>query len=103
MFLRFFTDKTIVAVPLDQSVDILENSRILTKCNNILLKVKQYLDEFLDPSKASYVHNLTISEALKFLNIAAVDCCDALSLSPTSDYEIHLRQHPNSSFTNNYN
>ena len=79
----------------------LEKSKMLTKRSKTLLKVKQYLDEFVDLSKASYVDNLTVSEALKFLNIAEVDYCDALSLSPTSDYEIHLRQPPNSGFINN--
>ena len=46
---------------------------------------------------------MTVSETLKFLNIAEVDYYDALSLSPTSDYEIHLRRPPNSCFINNYN
>ena len=102
-FVRFFTDRTIVAVLLDQSVDILEESKILTKRNNILLKVKQYIDEFLDPGKASYADNLTVNEALKFLNVVEVDYYDALSLSPTSVHEIHLRRSPNSCFINNYN
>ena len=39
-FGRFFTDRTIVAVLLDQSVDILERSKILTKRNNIFVKSK---------------------------------------------------------------
>ena len=68
-----------------------------------MLKVKQYTDKFLDPSKASYVDNLTVNEALKFLNIAEVDYYDTLSLSPISDCEIHLRRPPNSCFINNYN
>ena len=79
-------------MPLDQSV---EKSKILTKCNSILLKVKQYIDKFLVQSKGSYVDNLKVNEALKFLNIANVDYYDALSLSPTSDYQIHLRRPPN--------
>ena len=66
-------------------------------------KVKHYIDEFLDPSKASSVDNLTVSEVPKFLNIAEVDYYDAISLSPSSDYQMHLRQSPNSSFINNYN
>ena len=66
-----------------------------------MLKVKQYIDQFLDPSKASYVDNLTANEALKFLNIVVVDYYGALSLSP--NYEIHLKRSPNSCFINNYN
>ena len=65
-------------MPLDQSVDILEKSKVLTKRINILSKLKLYIDEFLDPSKASYVNNLIVYEALKFLNIAEVDYYDAL-------------------------
>ena len=73
-----FGSLTVVAVPLDQSVDILEKSKVLTKRINILSKLKLYIDEFLDPSKASYVNNLIVYEALKFLNIAEVDYYDAL-------------------------
>ena len=85
---RFFTDRTIVAVPLDQSVHIFENSKNLIKRDNILSKVKQYINEFLDPGKISYLDNLTVNEALKLLNIAEVDSYYALSLSPPSDCEI---------------
>ena len=72
-FCRFFTDRTTVALPLDQSVGILQKSKMLTKSNDILSKVKQYIDKFLDRSKASYVNNSTVDEALKFLNIAEVN------------------------------
>ena len=58
----------IVAV-LHQSVDVLEESKILMKRNNILLNIKQYINEFLDPSKLSYVDDLTINDPIKFLNI----------------------------------
>ena len=54
------------------------------KHNNILFKVKQYIDESLDPSKASYADNLLANEALNFLNIAEVDYHGALSQSPKS-------------------
>ena len=66
-------------------------------------KLKHYIDEFLDPSKVCYVDNLTVNEALKFLNIAEVDYYVTLSLSATSDYEIHLCQPRNSCFFNSYN
>ena len=66
-------------------------------------KVKQHTDEFLDRSKASYVDNLTVDQTLKFLNIAKVDYYDALSISPTSDYGIHLQRPPKSCLINNYN
>ena len=65
-----------VAVLLDQSVDILERSKILTKCNNIFAKSKTVYIQ---------VRHLTVNEALKFLNIAEVDYYEALSQSPISD------------------
>ena len=91
------------AVPLDQPVYKLEKSKALIKYKNILSKVKQYIDELLDPSKAPYVDNVTVNEVLKFLNIAEVGHYDARSLSPTSDYEIHLRGARNSCIINTYN
>ena len=90
-------------MPLDQSVDILEKSKILIKPNSIFLKVKKYIDTFLNSSKASYVDNLVVKETLKFLNIAEVDYYDALSLNPKSGYEVHLRRPLNACFINNYN
>ena len=66
-------------------------------------KVKQYINEFLYPSKASYVDNLTVNEALRFLNIVEVEYYDALLLRPTSDHQIHLRRPLNSCFTDNCN
>ena len=54
----------------DQFIDISEKWKISTKRNNILSKVKQHIDEFLDPSQASYVDNLTVNKALKFLYTA---------------------------------
>ena len=62
-FCCLLTDKTILAVALDQTVDILGWSSILTKRNNTLQKVKQYIDEFSDPIKTSYVNNLTENKA----------------------------------------
>ena len=56
---------------LDQFVNILEKSKILAKHDNILSKVKQYRDEFLDPSKASHVDNLTVDQTL--VNIDQTD------------------------------
>ena len=65
--------------------------------------MKQYIDEFLDPNKASYVDHLTTNKAFKVLNIAEIDYFDIPSLSLKADYEIHFRQPPNSCFINNYN
>ena len=53
---------------LHQSVDVLEESKILMKRNNILLNIKQYINEFLDPRKLSYVDDLIINDPIKFLN-----------------------------------
>ena len=51
------------------SRSLIFSSKISAKGNNILSKVKQYLDRFLDPGNTSYTGNTgnTVNEALKFL------------------------------------
>ena len=59
--------------------------------------------ELFDPSKASFVDNLIADQILKFLNIAKVNYYNALSISPASDYEVHLRRLQNSCSINTFN
>ena len=66
----------------------------------LLSKVKEYIDEFLDPKNRSYVDNLTVNEALKFFNIVNIDNYEVLLLSLRSAYKIRFRRPQNSCFSN---
>ncbi|CAB4044053.1 Hypothetical predicted protein, partial [Paramuricea clavata] len=50
----FLTDKTIVAEPLAEDMDEEIKSNILTRQKEILSKVKQKIDDVLNPSKPTY-------------------------------------------------
>lgn len=65
--------------------------------------MKEYIDTYLDPSKAEYCNNITIEEIPLSLNIDIPTYYYALSLSGADDFEIHLKRSPDSCFINNYN
>ena len=69
----------------------------------ILSKVKNFIDEFLNPHKPNFKSNMSITEILKELEISEENYYEALSVSPDEDFRIHLKRPPNSCFVNNYN
>ena len=109
-FGRFFTEKTIIAEPLPN--DMLEQEKLtkLQKRNQILNKVKDYIDTNLDPRKVNilepekpnFVKPKEIIDILQELNIAEADYYNALSVSTDSDFQVHFKRQTNSCFVNNY-
>ena len=100
-FGQFFTEKTIVAEPLLEDMDGEVQSNILTRRKEILSKVKQRID-VLNPSKPTHDSNATSTDILNYIDITEQDYQWAISLSPDSDYELHLRRPIDSCFINNY-
>ena len=88
---------------MNNSLPVEEYSSILSKRNSILAKLIHCIDEFLDPSKASYIEHKSIKEILQSLNLTENEYYSTLSISGSTDYEIHLKRPPNSCFVNNYN
>ena len=100
---RFFTDKTIVASPLPESMPDSEKVIILTERSRILKKVKLYIDEYLDPRKSDNSNNSkSISEILKELDISEDGYYRVLAISTNQDFELYYRRPPKSCFVNNY-
>ena len=52
---RFFTEKTIIAKPFDSEIGKDKKQEILTWRNAVLGKVKDYIDDNLNPSKVNVV------------------------------------------------
>ncbi len=65
-------------------------------------KVKQKIDDVLNPSKPTYDPHATSTDILNYIDITEQDYQWAISLSPDSDYELHLRRPIDSCFINNY-
>ena len=99
----FFTDKTIIAIPLQHTLNQVDKFGILSKRNNILGQVKKYIDNNLDPNFKTFSNDLSIQEILSSMGITEDDYYWALSISPDNDYEIHLKRSTGSCFVNNYN
>ncbi len=101
-FGQFFTDKTIVAEPLAENMDDEIKSNILARRQEILSKVKRKIDDVLNPSKPTYEAHATQTDILNDIGITEQDCQWAISISPDSDYELHLKRPIDSCFINNY-
>ena len=78
--------------------------------NNILKKMKNYIDNelnplkenFFDSTKEDYEELKSINEILASLEISKHDYEEALSISDDNDFQIHYKRPPNSCFVNNY-
>ena len=109
-FGKFFTNKTIIAQPLADSVPPDVKLQKMQQRNNILKKVKNYIDNELNPSKKNFLDSTkedyeelkSIDEILASLEISKHDYEEALSISDDNDFQIHYKRPPNSCFVNNY-
>ena len=77
--------------------------------NTILRKVKNYIDNDLNPSKKNFLDKTkddfvdlkSIEEILSLLKISSKDYEEALSISDDSGFQIHYKRTQNSCFVNN--
>ena len=101
-FGQFFTKRTIIAEPLSKDLDEVIKSNILDRRTQILISVKQKINEVLNPSKPDYNATLNDADILKSIGISEDEYYWALSISPDSDFELHLKRPVDSCFINNY-
>ena len=88
----FFTDCTVVAEPLPDDMDEEVKAAALEKRKEILCLVKQKIDEVLNPSKPEYLPSLSKEDIFQDVGITKEQYQWALSVSPDSDYELHLKR-----------
>jgi hypothetical protein len=77
-------------------------SNILTRRREILSKVKQKIDNVLNPSKSTYEPLATPNDILDDVGVTKEEYQWAISILPHSDYELHLKRPLDSCFINNY-
>ena len=105
----FFTDRTIIALPLQEDLpEDLKNS-ILNERERILKTVKQYIDSNLDPRRKNILNpfkenfeEVSSIHILMELNITEEEYYNALSISSDSDFQIQIKREPNACFINNF-
>ena len=68
-FGQFFTNRTIIAEPLNKDLDEAMKINILERRTQILTSVKQKIDEVLNPSKPDYNETLNAADILKSVGI----------------------------------
>ena len=99
-----FQKKTIITQPLPDDMDEHLKATLLKQMESILGKVKEYIDDHLNPNKKEehLNQNRTISEILKDLGITEQKYYHMLSISPDKEFRLILKCTPNSCFINNY-
>ena len=83
---RYFTEKTIIAKPLDSKFSNDEKQKILTWRNALISPIKSHIDNNLypakvnvtDPTKDNFTHPLSVKEILDELQICKDDYYRAL-------------------------
>ena len=82
----------------------------MSKRKEILLKVKDYINNFLNPSKTNFfdpsrddfTEIKSISKVLKEFNISDKEYENALKISDDNGFQLHLRRSTSSCFASNY-
>ena len=93
-FGRYFTNHTIVAVPLSKDLSEDQKNEIMQQRDNLLCKIKKYIDEnlnpkkcnFFDSSKDDYEQAPDILDILRELDISENEYYEALSISTDDDF-----------------
>ena len=100
----FFSEKTIIAQPLPDDMDEHLKETLMKQRESILGKVKEYIDDHLNPNKKEehLNQNRTISEILEDLGITEQKYYHMLSISPDIEFQLIPKCTPNSCFINNY-
>ena len=83
---------------------------VLSKRKDILSKVKDHINNHLNPSKVNFYDsskvtfmNLkSVSEVLEEINITEEEYKSALQISDDQDFQLHLKRPADSCFVNNY-
>ena len=110
-FGKFFTDHTIIALPLQEDLPEDVRNSILNERERILTKVKQYIDSNLGPRRKNILNPFkenfeeayrSIQNILMKLNITEEEYYNALSISSDSDFQIHIKCETNACFINNF-
>ena len=100
---NFFTNKTIIAEPLPNDLGDELKQPILKKQKEILTSVKEKINTVLNPGKSEdYDPKLTETDIFSSLGITEEEYYNALSISPDSEYDLHLKRPLDSCFINNY-
>ena len=109
-FGKFFTERTIISLPLPNHLPDTVKNNILNERERILSTVKNYIDTHLDPRKRNILHSHeenfedipSIKNILTKLKLTEEEFYGALSISSDSDFQIHLKRKPNECLINNF-
>ena len=107
---KFFTECTLMSLPLPSDLPEAEKNNIFNKRQHILSTVKQHIDNNVDPWKHNILNPLkedfeetpSIKSIFAELGIAEDQYYNALSISSDSDFQVHIKREPNACFVNNF-
>ena len=109
-FGTFFTERTIVSLPLPNHLPDTVKNNILNERERILSMVKNHIDTHFDTRKRNIFHPQKenfddipgIKNILAELKLTEEEYYGALSILSDFDFQIHLKRKPNACFINNF-
>ena len=102
-FCKFFTEETINAQSLEDSIKDVKRYSISRKRDTILSKVSDFINNYLGPSKDTYQKDSSMNDVLLEFQLTKKEYYWTLSISSDNDFKLHLKRDTNSCFINNYN
>ena len=100
-FCNFFTEETINAQSLEDSIKDVKRYSISRKRDTMLSKVSDFINKYLAPSKDIYRKDSSMNGVLLELQLAKKEYYWALSISSDKAFKLHLKRDTNSCFINN--
>ena len=98
-FGKLFSNQTIAAKPFQSDMSGNMKHPVFNKRKDVLSKVKDYINNHLNPAKASYYDssrdtfmNLkSVSEVLEIINVTEEEYKSALPISDDQEFQLHLK------------
>ena len=110
LILEVFTKETIIVERLQSNISTESRNVLLKNRNNILWKVKEYINRNLNPSARKFTDSSkndsedrqSVEAVLEELGISKTIYLRAWSISDKDDFQIYLKKSTNSCFVNYY-
>ena len=107
---KFLNKETLVAEPMPENMPEKVKLLVLHKRKEILQKVNDYKNNFLNPSKVNFFNPLredftkvkSVYKVLKEIDINVEENENALKISDDNNFQLHLRRSTDPCFVNNY-
>ena len=102
-FGKFYTNHTIISLPLQQDLPEDQRNSIINERERTRTTVKQYIDSNLDPRRKTILNPFKENfEKVSSIQNIVMELNIINELQSDSDFQIHIKREPNACFINNF-